>query len=96
MTIRAAWYDAADRAGDRCECRGACGGKHHLTDTGDFLPCQVRDHWPDVVDLNVTPADPVHELAVAATLPAEQLLVRCSNCWSSAHTLARLLAAPAA
>lgn len=93
MTIRAAWYDTADRAGDRCECRGDCGGNHHLTDDNQVIACDVRDRWPDVVDLDVTPADAVHDLTAATTLPATQLLMRCSKCWSSAHTLARLLAA---
>lgn len=89
-TTTSAWYDARDRAGERCECRGECGSAHRLDEGGG--QCPVRDHWPDVVDLAVTPADAAHQLADAVDLPAVQLAIRCSLCWAGAHTLARLLA----
>ncbi|MBO0872111.1 MAG: hypothetical protein J2P19_01835 [Pseudonocardia sp.] len=86
-TPTAARYDALDRAGDRCECRhGECGAAH--TDTGGGR-CPTVSHWPDVVDLVVTPTDPELSLDDVDGLPAEALTVRCWDCWRGAHQAAR-------
>jgi hypothetical protein len=68
------WREVIDRAGGRCECRGACGRKHKDDPAGRC----TREH-ADTVPLHAVPREPVTARA-AASLPASALRALCGPC----------------
>jgi hypothetical protein len=67
------WREVITRAGDQCECRGACGRKHK---DGDGR-C-TRPDMPDA-PLHAVPREPAVP-SVAAALPAAALHALCGPC----------------
>jgi hypothetical protein len=67
------WHKVITRAGDRCECRGACGRKHK--DGGGRCVRLNTSHAP----LSAVPCEPV-PTRIAATLPAADLQALCRPC----------------
>ena len=72
MTPR--WREVVDRAGGRCECRGACGRKH-------------RDDPANRCTRESTPTAPLHAVPLqpatsreAAALPADAMHALCGPC----------------
>lgn len=71
------WLEVVDRAGGRCECRGACGRKH-ADDPGGRC---AREHTP-TAPLHAVPREPVTTRA-AASLPAVAMHALCGPCHDS-------------
>jgi hypothetical protein len=67
------WIEVVTRAGDRCECRGACDRKH--TDGGGRCTRLNSDRAP----LAAVPREPV-PTHIAAALPAAGLQALCGPC----------------
>lgn len=67
------WHEVVTRAGDRCECRGACGRKH--TNGGGRCTHLNSDH----ALLAAVPREPV-PTRIAAALPADDLQALCGPC----------------
>ena len=68
------WREVVDRAGGRCECRGACGRKHNSDPTGRC----TREHTP-TAPLHAVPREPATTRA-AASLPADAMHALCHRC----------------
>jgi hypothetical protein len=68
------WLEVVDRAGGRCECRGACGRKHSSDPAGRC----TREHAP-TAPLHAVPREPVTTRA-AASLPADAMHALCDRC----------------
>jgi hypothetical protein len=81
------WREVIDRAGGRCECRGACGRKHKDDPAGRC----TREN-AETAPLHAVPREPV-TTRVAASLPAEAMHALCGPCHD---TTARKQAAQAA
>lgn len=85
LVAAALWTAVMERAGNRCECKGACGSKH--TDR-DKKPGRCETANGDYVTkigyvvLLATPRDPINEgcFAKAAALPARRLIALCPPC----------------
>lgn len=73
---RLRWREVIDRAGDQCECTGACGRKH--TSGGGRCDRPDTPHAP----LHAVPREPV-PTRVAASLPAAALIALCGHCHRS-------------
>lgn len=71
------WQEVVDRAGGRCECRGACGRKHRSDPVGR---CD-REHMP-AAPLHAVPREPATTRA-AASLPADAMHALCARCHDS-------------
>ncbi|WP_369167850.1 hypothetical protein AB5J49_08210 [Streptomyces sp. R28] len=95
MTVRppivgaALWTTVMNRAGHRCECRGACGSKHDPNRRGrqDRCPLENGKHISKKgeVVLIATPRDPINEgdFVTAASLPARRLAAMCPGCYDA-------------
>lgn len=68
------WLEVVDRAGGRCECRGACGRKHN-SDPGGRC---TREHTP-AAPLHAVPREPAITRA-AASLSADAMCALCARC----------------
>lgn len=68
------WREVIDRAGGRCECRGACGRKHRNDPAGRC----TREN-ADAAPLHAVPREPV-TTRVAASLPAAAMHALCGPC----------------
>lgn len=95
MTVRppivgaALWSAVMKNAGDRCECRGACGKKHDADrrrkqgrcdlENGKYVSKRGR------IVLIAMPRDPIGEgdFATAAQLPARRLAAMCPPCYDA-------------
>jgi hypothetical protein len=90
------WQEVMARAGDRCECRGACGSKH-TTDRrtkGQQRCDRVNGRWISKygeIRLVATPRDPVNEgdFVTAAQLPARRLIALCPPCHDKVRAVIR-------
>ena len=88
------WREVIDRAGGRCECRGACGRKHKSDPAGRC----AREHAENA-PLHAVPRQPA-TTRVAVSLPAEAMHALCGPCHDStarkhAAALAEALSAQA-
>ncbi|SDL28929.1 hypothetical protein [Streptomyces indicus] len=89
----AVWSAVMKRAGDRCECRGACGKKHadrnrrpgrcELTNDEYVSKRKARIH------LIATPRDPVNEgdFVTAAQLRPSRLIAFCPDCYDGVRRI---------
>lgn len=68
------WLEVVDRAGGRCECRGACGRKHNSDPAGRC----TREHTP-TAPLHAVPREPAATRA-AVSLPANAMHALCARC----------------
>lgn len=68
------WREVIDRAGRRCECRGACGRKHKDDPAGRC----TREN-ADTAPLHAVPREQA-TTRLAAALPAEALHALCGPC----------------
>lgn len=68
------WREVIDRAGGRCECRGACGRKHRDDPAGRC----TREH-AETAPLRAVPREPATTRA-AASLPASAMHALCGPC----------------
>lgn len=68
------WRAVIDRAGGRCECRGACGRKHKDDPAGRC----TREH-ADTAPLHAVPREHV-TTRLAAALSAEAMHALCGPC----------------
>jgi hypothetical protein len=95
MTVRppivgaALWTAVMKNAGDRCECRGACGKKHDPDRKRKQGRC---DHYNGQhvskrgkLTLIAMPRDPIGEgdFATAAQLPVRRLAAMCPPCYDA-------------
>ncbi len=71
------WREVVDRAGGRCECRGACGRKHKSDPAGRC----AREHT-ETAPLHAVPREPA-ATRVAASLPAAAMHALCGPCHDS-------------
>jgi hypothetical protein len=71
--VTGTWREVITRAGDRCECRGACGRKHK--DGGGRC---AREHTASA-PLAAVPREPA-PTRIAAALPAAGLHALCRSC----------------
>jgi hypothetical protein len=71
------WRKVIDRAGGRCECRGACGRKHQDDPAGRC----TREH-AETAPLRAVPREPATTRA-AASLPAAAMHALCGRCHDS-------------
>lgn len=82
----ALWTAVMKNAGDRCECRGACGSKHDPERRKVQGRCGHRNgqHIKKIgqVVLLAVPRDPINEgsFAKAASLPPSRLAAMCRPC----------------
>jgi hypothetical protein len=95
MTVRppivgaALWTAVMNRAGHRCECRGACGKKHSASGSRTQGRCDLENgkhiSKRGEVVLIAMPRDPVNEgdFATAAQLPARRLAAMCPDCYDA-------------
>lgn len=89
----ALWSAVMNRAGDRCECRGACGKKH--TDRRTKKPDRCEHYNGEHVSkrgkihMIATPRDPVNEgdFATAAQLPPRRLIALCPDCYDGVRRI---------
>jgi hypothetical protein len=68
------WREVIDRAGGRCECRGACGRKHKDDPAGRC----TREN-ADTAPLHAVPREHL-TTRLAAALPAEAMHALCGPC----------------
>jgi hypothetical protein len=68
------WREVIERAGGRCECRGACGRKHNDDPAGRC----TRENAETAL-LHAVPREPV-TTRVAASLPADAMHALCGRC----------------
>ena len=68
------WREVIDRAGGRCECRGACGRKHKDDPAGRC----TRENTETAL-LHAVPREPVTTRA-AVSLPASAMHALCGPC----------------
>ena len=95
MTVRppivgaALWTTVMNRAGHRCECRGACGKKHSASGSRTQGRCDLENgkhiSKRGEVVLIAMPRDPIGEgdFATAAQLPARRLAAMCPDCYDA-------------
>ncbi|MEV0220817.1 hypothetical protein [Streptomyces sp. NPDC050704] len=95
MTVRppivgaALWTAVMKNAGDRCECRGACGQKHDPNRRGVQSRCPLENgkhiSKKGKVVLIAMPRDPIGEgdFTTAAQLPARRLAAMSTTCYDA-------------
>ncbi|GAA3113529.1 hypothetical protein [Streptomyces echinatus] len=95
MTVRppivgaAVWTAVMNRAGHRCECRGACGKRHSASGSRTQGRCDLENgkhiSKKGEVVLIAMPRDPINEgdFATAASLPARRLAAMCPLCYDA-------------
>jgi hypothetical protein len=89
----AIWNTVMKRAGDRCECKGACGKKHADVRTKKPGRCEMtngkRTTKRGVITLIATPRDPINEgdFHVAASLPPSRLIAFCPDCYDGVRRI---------
>jgi hypothetical protein len=71
------WREVIDRAGGRCECRGACGRKHRDDPAGRC----TRENT-ETAPLHAVPREPV-TARLAVSLPAGAMHALCGPCHDS-------------
>jgi hypothetical protein len=71
--VNGTWHEVIAQAGDRCECRGACGRKHK--DGGG----RCKHLNTRCAPLAAVPREPV-PTRIAVTLPAADLQALCRRC----------------
>ncbi len=95
MTVRppivgaALWSAVMKKAGNRCECVGACGKKHDPDRTRKQGRCHITNghhisRRGEIV-LIAMPRDPIGEgdFVTAAQLPARRLAAMCPGCYDA-------------
>jgi hypothetical protein len=95
MTVRppivgaALWTAVMKNAGDRCECRGACGKKHDADRKRKQGRCPLENgkhvSKRGEIILIAMPRDPIGEgdFVTAAQLPARRLAAMCPDCYDA-------------
>ncbi|MEW2463083.1 hypothetical protein AB0872_20565 [Microbacterium sp. NPDC047426] len=89
----AIWTKVMNRAGDRCECQGACGKKHDPERKRIQGRCDMtngkRVTKRGVITLIATPRDPINEgdFATAAQLPPSRLIAFCPDCYDGVRRI---------
>ncbi len=68
------WREVVDRAGGRCECRGACGRKHSNDPAG-----RCTREGTQTAPLHAVPREPA-TTREAASLPAAAMHALCGPC----------------
>jgi hypothetical protein len=79
----AIWQDVMTLAGDRCQCKGACGKKHTGPDRKPARCVRTNDEYvkgKGRVRLLALPRDPTLPFHEAARLPARRLIAFCPEC----------------
>ncbi|MBA4861728.1 hypothetical protein H1V43_10085 [Streptomyces sp. PSKA54] len=84
------WRPVMEAAGYRCQCAGECGNPHAKSE--GRCP-RVHDTYTSKrghrVRLMAAPADPLTPPRIAVTLPVEELLAWCAECFTAASRTAR-------
>jgi len=85
----ALWTAVMKNAGNRCECRGACGKKHDPNRRRQQGRCELENgkhvSKRGEVVLLAMPRDPIGEgdFVTAASLPARRLAAMCPGCYDA-------------